>query len=103
MELRRAVYVYGEIGVYLGRVSGGFGVCGIPDKKWGEVGLACIVLKEGETMTEEEALKLCDDRVARFKIPRIIKFIDKLPMTAAEKIIRKKLREEYMELQKAGK
>lgn len=79
------------------------GVCGIPDKKWGEVGLACIVLKEGETMTEEEALKFCDDRVARFKIPRIIKFMDKLPMTAAEKIIRKKLREEYMELQKAGK
>jgi fatty-acyl-CoA synthase len=78
------------------------GVCGIPDQKWGEVGLACIVLKEGEAMTEDEALNFCTDRLARFKIPKVIKFMDKLPMTAAEKIIRKKLREEHLKKIGAG-
>jgi fatty-acyl-CoA synthase len=72
------------------------GVCGIPDQKWGEAGLVCIVLKEGENMTEDEAIRFCDGRLARYKIPRAIKFIDELPMTAAQKIIRRKLREDYM-------
>ena len=73
------------------------GACGIPDQKWGEAGLVCIVLKEGETMTEEEAIRFCDGRLARYKIPRVVRFVDELPMTAAQKIIRRKLREDYLE------
>jgi fatty-acyl-CoA synthase len=72
------------------------GVCGIPDPKWGEAGLVCIVLKENETMTEEEALHFCTGRLARYKIPSVVRFVDELPMTAAQKIIRRKLREDYL-------
>jgi len=73
------------------------GACGIPDQKWGEAGLVCIVLKEGETMTEQEAIRFCDGRLARYKIPKVVRFVDELPMTAAQKIIRRKLREDYLE------
>ena len=73
------------------------GVCGIPDRKWGEAGLACIILKEGETMTEEEAIRFCDGRLARYKVPRVVRFVDELPMTAAQKIKRTQLREAYLE------
>lgn len=72
------------------------GVCGIPDRKWGEVGLACIVLKEGETMTEEEAIACCEGKLARYKIPKVVRFVDELPMNSSQKIIRKKLWEDYL-------
>jgi fatty-acyl-CoA synthase len=74
-------------------------VVGIPDEKWGEVGLVCIVLKEGEVMTEAEALGYCDGKIARYKIPKIVKFMTDLPMTAAQKIKRNRLREAYLEEQ----
>ena len=72
------------------------GVCGIPDPKWGEAGLVSIALKESETMTEEEAIRLCDGRLARYKIPKVVRFVDELPMTASQKIVRRKLREDYL-------
>ena len=71
-------------------------VVGIPDEKWGEVGMAFIVLQEGERMTEEEALRFCEERLAKFKIPKSVKFVKELPQTAAQKIMRYKLREEYL-------
>ena len=42
---------------------------GIPDEKWGEAGIVFIVLKEGETMSESEALSFCEGRLARYKQP----------------------------------
>jgi len=72
------------------------GVCGIPDEKWGEKGLACIVLKEGEKMTEEEVISFLEGRLARYKIPKVIRFVESLPRNAADKILRRKLREEYL-------
>ena len=73
---------------------------GVPDPKWGEVGMLFIVLKEGETMSEEEALTYCDGKLARYKMPKRVKFVSELPMTAAEKIKRNKLRESYLEQQR---
>lgn len=69
---------------------------GVPDEKWGEVGVVFIVLKDGESMTEEEALAFCDGRLARYKMPKLARFVDELPMTAAQKIKRKQLREAYL-------
>lgn len=71
-------------------------VVGIPDERWGEVGMAFIVLQEGERMTEEEALRFCEERMAKYKIPKSVKFVKELPQTAAQKIMRYKLREEYL-------
>ena len=73
---------------------------GVPDQKWGEVGMLFIVLKNGEAMSEEEALSFCEGRLARYKMPKRVRFVPELPMTAAQKIKRNKLREAYLEEQK---
>jgi fatty-acyl-CoA synthase len=70
---------------------------GIPDERWGEVGMLFIVLKDGEAMSEEEALAFCDGRLARYKMPKIVRFLPELPMTAAQKIKRNELRQAYMQ------
>ncbi len=61
-------------------------VVGVPDRKWGEVGKAFIVLKNGQVMTQQEAMDFCRDRIANYKIPKSIHFVDKLPKTAGGKI-----------------
>lgn len=105
VDREKDMYISGGENVYPAEIEKAFlennkvlnvGVTGIPDKKWGEVGLAVIVLKDGETMTEDEAIAYCDGRVAKYKIPKVVKFVKQLPMNAAEKIIRRKLREDYL-------
>jgi fatty-acyl-CoA synthase len=71
-------------------------IVGVPDEKWGEVGMAFIVLIPGEKMTEEEALKFCEGKMAKYKIPKSVRFVKELPRTAAQKIMRYKLREKYL-------
>jgi fatty-acyl-CoA synthase len=62
------------------------GVVGVPDEKWGEVGKAYIVLKPGETMSEEEVLKFLRGKVGKYKIPKFLEFVEELPKTASGKI-----------------
>jgi fatty-acyl-CoA synthase len=62
------------------------GVVGVPDEKWGEVGKAYIMLKPGETMTEEEAFKFLRGKVGKYKIPKHVQFVEELPKTASGKI-----------------
>ena len=50
-------------------------VVGVPDEKWGEVGMLFVVLKDGESMDEEEALTFCDGKLARYKMPKLVKFV----------------------------
>ena len=69
-------------------------VVGVPDKKYGEEAAACIILKDGEEMTEEEMRTFMVERIARHKVPRYIKFVDSFPMNAAGKILKYKMREE---------
>jgi len=70
-------------------------VVGIPDPKWGEVGLACVVLKPGATATEEELIAFLQERLARYKIPKRVVFMDSLPISAAGKILKRELRERF--------
>lgn len=72
-------------------------VVGVPDKKYGEEVLACIRLREGERLTEQEVRDYCEGKIARYKHPRYIKFIDEFPMTASGKIQKFKLREMAIE------
>ena len=69
-------------------------VIGVPDKKYGEEAMACIILKEGAQATEEEIRRYCMERLARHKVPRYIEFVDSFPMNAAGKIQKYKMREE---------
>ncbi len=70
-------------------------VIGVPDEKWGEVPKALVVLKEGDSLTEEELIRFCRDRMAHFKAPKSVEFVDSLPRTATGKLQKFKLREKY--------
>jgi long-chain acyl-CoA synthetase len=71
---------------------------GVPHEYRGETVKAFIVTKDGETLTEEEVISYCKEKLAAYKVPKIIEFIDELPKSAVGKILRRKLKE--MELQK---
>jgi len=73
-------------------------VLGVPDPKYGEQVLACIKVRPGETLTEEEVRAYCDGKIARFKIPHYILFVTEYPMTASGKIQKFKLREQAISL-----
>jgi fatty-acyl-CoA synthase len=68
-------------------------VYGMPDERLGEEVAAAIKLKTGETATVDDIREFCDGRIARFKIPRLIRFVDSFPMTASGKVQKFKLRE----------
>jgi len=68
-------------------------VIGVPDEQYGEEIMACIILKEGQTMTEDEMKAYIGANMARHKVPRYIDFVDSFPMNAAGKILKYKMRE----------
>jgi acyl-CoA synthetase (AMP-forming)/AMP-acid ligase II len=70
-------------------------VIGIPDMEWGQEPRAVVVLKKGEVATSEEIIEYCRLKLAGFKRPRSVVFIDALPRNQMGKVLRKKLREEY--------
>jgi len=70
-------------------------IIGIPDKKWGETGMAFVVLNKGETSTREELIDFLNGKVSRYKFPTHLKFLDELPMTASGKIKKAELKKMY--------
>ena len=68
-------------------------VIGVPDEKYGEEACACIILKDGENVTQEEMLEYIKASLARHKVPRYIRFVSSFPMNAAGKILKYKMRE----------
>ena len=80
-------------------------VIGVPDEQYGEEIMAVVILKEGETSTEEEMKDYVRTHMAKHKVPRYVTFVDQFPMNAAGKILKYKMREqavEYLKLQKAA-
>ena len=75
-------------------------VIGVPSKAYGEEVMACIVLKKGETMTEDEVKELVKASMARHKVPKYVWFMDSFPVTASGKIQKFKLREQAIEMLK---
>ena len=70
-------------------------VVGVPDEKWGEAIKAFVVVKEGVEVTADEIIDFTRTRIAKFKCPKTIDFIDVLPRNATGKILRRELREPY--------
>lgn len=66
---------------------------GVPDEYRGETVKAFIVVQDGETLTEEEVITYCREKLAAYKVPKIIEFMDELPKSAVGKILRRELRE----------
>jgi fatty-acyl-CoA synthase len=72
-------------------------VIGVPDSKYGEEICAWIRLQPGESTTEDEMRAFCRGRIAHFKIPRFILFVDEFPMTITGKVQKFKMREQTIE------
>jgi len=73
-------------------------VIGVPDPKWGETGLALVVPAAGATLEAGEVLEFLQGKVARFKQPRHVRFLDELPVTATLKVKKAELKARYADL-----
>jgi fatty-acyl-CoA synthase len=72
-------------------------VVGVPDARFGEELCAWVRRKDGATVTEEEIREYCRGRLAHYKVPRYVRFVDEFPMTITGKIQKYKMREVSIE------
>ena len=68
---------------------------GLPDEKWGEIGLMVVVLKAGHTTTEDELRTFCSQRLARYKVPKHVVFADALPYSPYGKVMKAELKQRF--------
>lgn len=71
-------------------------VVGLPDPKWGERVVAAVVPEPGTDMTAEHVIAHCRKRIAGYKVPKQVYFVNALPLTASNKVLKRALREELM-------
>jgi fatty-acyl-CoA synthase len=102
VERKKDMFISGGENVYPAEVENAIfelpqvsevAVVGIPDEKWGEVGRAVVVLKDGQPLSEEEILHHLRGRLAKYKIPKSVVFRDRLPRNAAGKVLKTELRD----------
>ncbi len=67
-------------------------VVGVEDPKWGEAACACVVMRKGTSLTQDEILSFFNERLARYKHPRRVVFLDALPRNAMGKVVRAELK-----------
>ncbi|MCX6081528.1 MAG: long-chain fatty acid--CoA ligase [Chloroflexi bacterium] len=70
-------------------------VIGLPDPIWGETGKACVVTKTGLSVSEAELLEFISARLAKYKVPKSVAFMEALPISAAGKILKRELRQQF--------
>jgi len=103
VERKKDMYISGGENVYPAEVENALyelpqvaeaAVIGIKDERWGEVGRAVVVIKEGMNLEEPEILAHLKGRLAKYKIPKSVVFIDSLPRNAAGKVLKNALRKQ---------
>lgn len=70
-------------------------VFGVPDEKWGEVPNAVLSLKKGSSLTEEDIRRHCEERLAKYKVPKKFHFVDELPKNSTGKIDKAGIKRQY--------
>ena len=70
-------------------------IIGVPNERWGEVGLAIIVRKSGEALEEGDVIRHCLGKLAKFKVPQAVTFVDALPRNATGKVLKRELRAQF--------
>jgi fatty-acyl-CoA synthase len=102
VDRRKDMYISGGENVYPAEVEAALAemaeiaeaaVIGVPDTRWGEVGRAYLIARDGETLDEARARAHCEARLARFKVPVSIVVTDTIPRTASGKVLKHVLRE----------
>ncbi|WP_045516168.1 class I adenylate-forming enzyme family protein [Neobacillus niacini] len=73
-------------------------VFGVPDPRWGEAVTAAVVLKSQSTLTKEEIIEYCREKLSGYKTPKYIVFRTSLPTTSAGKLLKRTLKDEYKNL-----
>jgi long-chain acyl-CoA synthetase len=73
-------------------------VIGVPDERWGETVKALVVRRDGRSMGAEELIAFGRERLAGYKLPRSVEFVDELPRTPTGKVLKRELRKRYLEL-----
>jgi fatty-acyl-CoA synthase len=71
-------------------------IIGVPDERWGEVGMAIVVRKEGQSLAEGDVIRHCLGRLAKFKVPQSVAFVDALPRNATGKVLKRELRVQFV-------
>ncbi|GAB4146783.1 MAG: long-chain fatty acid--CoA ligase [Candidatus Promineifilaceae bacterium] len=71
-------------------------VIGLPDAHWGEIGLACVVLKPGATVAAADLLAFMQQHLARYKVPRRVELLESLPVSGAGKILKRDLKARFL-------
>jgi len=70
-------------------------VIGVPDAKWVEAVAAVVVVKAGQSLTEQEVIAHCSEHMAGFKAPKRVVFADSLPKNPSGKLLKRELRQKY--------
>ncbi len=102
---RKDMLISGGVNVYPAEIEGELllhpavqdaAVAGVPDATWGEVGVAFVVVRPGASLTKEELLAFAEVRLARYKLPRAVVFVEALPRTAYGKVVKGELRDRFL-------
>ena len=100
------MYISGGENVYPAEVEqvifqlegiGDVGVIGVPDERWGESGMAIVVLKPDQPLTAEMIIEHCQKNLAKYKVPKSIAFVDELPRNASGKVLKRTLRQQFIQ------
>ncbi len=102
---RKDMLISGGVNVYPAEIEGELllhpavqdaAVVGIPDATWGEAGVAFVVVRPGEVLTKEALLSFAGGRLARYKLPKEVVFVEELPRTAYGKVVKGELRDRFL-------
>jgi fatty-acyl-CoA synthase len=70
-------------------------VIGVGHERWGETGMAIVVVRQGQNLTAEAIIEYCTSKLAKYKVPQHVAYCDELPRNAAGKVLKRVLREQY--------